>query len=412
MNDNIEMLVLANLVINQDQMLMVRSIINENMFIFKPYKEIYSNLIEMYDEGIKIDFTTLKTYLLENGSMDRITKKEFDAFISNTIDVRFFNIESYCYLLVSKYLRRELILNFNANIDFLERENKNPIDIINNTIEFLTELNPKNEIVLKNSESIQEYINKVNNGLIADIPTGFSSIDEIFKGFGLGDMNIIAGRSKIGKTTFVCNILYNQAFLLDFKVRFYSLEMKREKLLLYLVSKHIQADSEWIVNNTLTNNKYIEYCKFMDTIDNKGLTIIEDLYDLDDIKNDIMKSEEKIIYIDYNELIDVKGANEPLQKLDKIAKVFTKLAKQHNKCIIMIQQFRLMEPKDNIFPKANVTHINYKAGLKDASKILLIDGNLGDNVRDIIIGYNRYGKIGNVELFFNGQYSTFSEVYL
>lgn len=408
----IENFIITILLVNQEKLNIVKSIVSSDMFLSIFNRTIYDSILEMYELKKEIDYLTLEVYLKENDKMDLIGDKKYKDFINTLYKVDVFNIVSYSYILLENSLKRKVLEYSKQNINYIEKDSKNVIDIINNTIEYLIEIRPRIEVEQKNSDSIVEYIRKVNEGLIKDIPTGFASIDNIMGGFGLGDMNIIAGRSKIGKTTFVSNIIYNQAFLLDINVRFYSLEMKRETLLIYLVSKHIQADRKWITAGTLTPAKYQSYLEFMDILDNKGLTIIENMYDINEIKNDIINCKEKIIYIDYNELIEIRGIDDPINKYDKIAKVFTKLAKETNKSINIIHQFRQFEPKDNIFPKAVVSHINYKAGVKDAAKILLVDGVLGEKVRDIIIGYNRYGDIGEVELYFNGLYSTFSEVYI
>lgn len=72
---------------------------------------------------------------------------------------------------------------------------------------------------------IADIVNrKEHPELYAGIPTGFTSLDNVFNGFEKGTLNLVIGMTGTGKSTFVSNIAYHHAFTLEKKVVVLSLE--------------------------------------------------------------------------------------------------------------------------------------------------------------------------------------------
>ena len=86
------------------------------------------------------------------------------------------------------------------------------------------------------SEAMNAYMDILqeryeNRGRIIGVPTGYADLDRLLGGLQRSDLDILAARTSIGKTTFALNIAYNAAIKFQRKIGIFSLEMSTEQLI-------------------------------------------------------------------------------------------------------------------------------------------------------------------------------------
>lgn len=390
--------------------LIIGSILDNNELLTKA-NEILFTSEAFYKLENKIIFEIMNQLLLEKKNFDVTTINELikQKELNNKVNVMYLlNLKSgllftdYCLIVLDKFLKRRTIeVSYNA-AELCYNDNFNIINIIPETIEKLENLRYTFETETSNGTSLLNYMNDLVNGTIADILTGFEKLDNIIKGFRYGHYNILAARPKTGKTTFIINLLYNQCVLSGIPIRFYSLEQPKDEILFKLLCRVLEESEDNVKNENMPTEKIKVKYKFYDTLEKLPLTIVDGLYGINEIANDIITAKERVIYIDYNEYISTK-ANGIFEALDKVSKTFTKIAKNHKKAILMLQQIKT--DVDNKEPGSD--SIFMKAGIKDAAKIMLMYRL--DEELYIKVSENRFGGIGKIRLDMDGSKSLITE---
>jgi replicative DNA helicase len=396
----LERSILGTMLMDNSKIGIVLNIINSNAFYNKQNELIFIAISDLYLANSKVDLFILQQHIKISGINVKISY--INELINNIVSIE--NVEQHCIILLEKYAKRRFAEICTQGLDIVEKDNMNIVDLVQVTQERIKEINIVNSIPKENNVILSEYVQAIRDGLVKDIPTGFQSLDNIIDGFGLGQYIVIAAKPKIGKTTLVTNILHNQSFNLEVPVRFYSLEMKKENVLMNLLAYHIKADTKWIKENTLNIKKDMQMNEFYNLLETKPLTIIDDIYELNILMNDIINCKEKIIYIDYLEYVEHNKVKTLYERMNYVSKRLSSLAKETNKCIVMVQQLRDYQDKPN------VNDLYMKVGEKEAWKIILLHGVIGTDLREIIVALNRSGNIGSFAIGFNYYYSTFSEL--
>ena len=92
--------------------------------------------------------------------------------------------------------------------------------------------------------------------LITGVPTGFSDLDRMTRGFQAGDLIIIAARPSMGKTSLVMNIAEHASLKEGTTVGFFSLEMSREQLFIRLLTSVARIDAHRLMSGAIGPREY------------------------------------------------------------------------------------------------------------------------------------------------------------
>ncbi|WP_420025383.1 DnaB-like helicase C-terminal domain-containing protein (plasmid) [Borreliella yangtzensis] len=175
----------------------------------------------------------------------------------------------------------------------------------------------------KNLSSARDMSKKFQNGKESSaIPSGFSGLDKIIKGFKKSNFVVIGSKSSVGKSDFALNIV-NNLCQQNRSVEFFSIEVSGEDLMTRFMAINAGVESRKICNNRLMDENERQKCgKAYSKIKNfkmyiKGASVIG-IYEL---KAHARKMKEyygvEIIFIDRIGLISVEHAHLP--RFDQIA---------------------------------------------------------------------------------------------
>ena len=245
------------------------------------------------------------------------------------------------------------------------------------------------------------------------IPSGLKSLDSMIYGFTRGEISVIAGRPGHFKSTMMINIVSNLV-----KSGYKVLVMNREMSNVEMMKKMIVLESKNINYETMRSGNYdsddeedmvttIQYI----SKEYKNLIMYDNIMDLAGAMREIRKHKPDVVVDDYIGLINVRGIDDNRLKIDTIMKQYKWAAKNNNMvCILLSQLNRKCEERNNKRPLPS--DLRESGSIEqDAEMILFMyyewcylseASTSGEYGLEVVIGKNRYGKTGNLNIGVSG----------
>jgi replicative DNA helicase len=278
------------------------------------------------------------------------------------------------------------------------------------------------EVVKDSLDTISKLYEKKE--LITGIPSGFKELDKMTAGFQPSDLVIVAGRPSMGKTAFCLNVAQYAAIERKTPIAIFSLEMSKEQLVLRMLCSQSQVEgtrlrtgflheSDW-TKLTLAAGTLYEAPIFID--DTAALSVLELR-----AKARRLKAEHRLgmLVVDYLQLMKGRARVESRQQeISEISRSLKALAKELNIPIIAVSQLsRKTEERTGNRPQ--LSDLRESGAIEqDADVILFLfreevynrqEENQGK--AELIIGKQRNGPIGKVDLAFIDRFTTFKDLY-
>ena len=214
-----EQALLGSILVNNDIIDEVATIINSNIFYDPAHIKIYEVIESLNNKGMIANPITLKNFFEKDNMLNEVGGTEylvkltrFSGSVKQAVD--------YAKIIHEMYLRRELVqISDKLSSDTLNASSQehNAEDIIENTEKSLFDLAERgtfSQSFLKFNKALDLTIEMAtlamkNDQGIVGVPTGLSELDEKLGGLHKSDLIILAGRPSMGKTALATNISYN-----------------------------------------------------------------------------------------------------------------------------------------------------------------------------------------------------------
>ena len=216
-----EQALLGSILVNNDIIDEVATIINSTIFYDPAHIKIYEVIESLNNKGMIANPITLKNFFEKDNMLNEVGGTEylvkltrFSGSVKQAVD--------YAKIIHEMYLRRELVqISDKLSSDTLNASSQehNAEDIIENTEKSLFDLAERgtfSQSFLKFNKALDLTIEMAtlamkNDQGIVGVPTGLSELDEKLGGLHKSDLIILAGRPSMGKTALATNISYNAA---------------------------------------------------------------------------------------------------------------------------------------------------------------------------------------------------------
>lgn len=220
--------------------------IGSDWFYDLRHRTVYNNITALHEAGTAIDAVTVTTRLLDRKEMADAGGLVYLTSLPDSTPSAA-NIAHYIDILRSKFAGRKLIqlaaklksdVYTSVNIQALVDESYRGFDEIAQ-IYVATDkakVKPIREVLVTSADRYERLLAGDRRG----IQTGFVPIDAV-GGFAPGEMVLIAGETKIGKSTFALNLLHG-ALKSGTKVAVFSLEMNDQAWCDRLLSLDLEID--------------------------------------------------------------------------------------------------------------------------------------------------------------------------
>lgn len=233
------------------------------------------------------------------------------------------------------------------------------------------------------------------------IKTGFARLDG-YTYISRGDYVVIGGRPSAGKTALTLQIMLNMAR--EHNVVYFSLETKPDKIFHRLLSCYAGLSLKAIKQQTMTQADWQRVADSTKLCDLKFQIVSAAGWTVDQIQATAMAKGAEIVFIDYIGLIKGRG-KDLYERVTNISMDLHTMAQRQNIAVIALSQLSRQGKE-----KADVTSLRDSGQIEqDADVILLLD-NLDEDRRKLAVAKNKEGRLGSIDLYFDGDHQKFSEV--
>jgi len=281
-------------------------------------------------------------------------------------------------------------------------------------------------LLTKVVERIQELFDRGNSSDVTGVPSGFHDLDSKTAGFQEGDLIIIAGRPSMGKTALALNIGQHVAIDMGMPVAVFSMEMGAEQLAMRLLGSVGRIDAQRLRTGRLTDEDWPKLSEAIERMHAAPLHIDEtpalSSLDLRARARRLAREYGKLglIVVDYLQLMSANSAGENrATEISEISRSLKGLAKELKVPVIALSQLnRTVEQRQDKRPV--MSDLRESGAIEqDADVILFIYRDEVYNpespdkgIAEIIIGKQRNGPIGRVQLRFGGEHTRFDNLAL
>lgn len=402
-----------------------------DMFYDKKNQYIFDALNELTKRNEVVDATILKNEiekkhpLREVGGLEYLTDVISCAASASKID-------AYINIIREKALRRNLInacekienASRNENIEtseLVDDAEKKIFAVSKNrkTSEFKTSdqvVNAAKEMLEARSKSGQD---------VTGLTSGFVDLDKLTTGFHPSELIILAARPAMGKTAFALNLAYNAAISSKKNVAIFNMEMSAEQLMDRMISSVGAVPGNKIRTGRLDHNDWKKANIAMSELANTSM-FFEDTpgITVGEIRAKCRRLASQgnglgLVIIDHMQLIDGGGSygGNKVSEMSDISRGLKRMAIELAVPVVALSQLsRSVEGRENKRPI--MSDLRESGSIEqDADIVMLLyrddyykktDGESSTSISELILGKNRSGSTGTVQLLFQRDISLFS----
>ena len=454
-NVEAEQHLLGSVLVNNDIIDEIANIINSEKFYDPIHIKIYEVIESLNNKGMIANPITLKNYFEKNQGLDDVGGVEylvrltrFSSSVKQAID--------YAKIVHENYVKRELIqISHQIKTDSINPEDDKSSDLIIEDAEKLlfdlaergsfSQSFMKFNLALDQSINMAEQAMKNDQGIVG-VPTGLTDLDEKLGGLHKSDLVIIAGRPSMGKTALATNIAYHAAKNIQLKgtkssVAFFSLEMSSEQLSTRILSEQSRIKSNDIRRGKATEEELSRYIETSRDIYELPLYIDETpAITISTLSNRARRIKRlfglNLIVVDYIQLMRTSSKKNDgrVQEISEITQGLKALAKELGVPVLALSQLsRAVEQRDD--KKPQLADLRESGSIEqDADVVLFVfreeyyeekkqpklgsiehaewQSKMSDiaGLAEILIGKQRHGPTGNIQVEFEGMYTKFKDL--
>jgi replicative DNA helicase len=407
-------------------------LVRDDMFFREAHRRLFRAMIRLSERGDVIDVITLSEELKNTAELDAAGGLAYLAELLDAVPTAA-NIEYHAKIVREKAMLRNLIEAASTIIrdvyDQGERSVEEVLDHAEQNVFKVSQAHERGgfvrikEILWPTFEHI-EHLQQSKSG-ITGVPTGFSDLDKMTMGFQKGDLVIVAGRPSMGKTSWALNVAQSAAIEHEVGVALFSLEMSKEQLVQRFLCAEGRVDAQRLRRGQLSSDEYQRLAAAAGHLntasiwidDSPGNTVLEMR-----AKARRLMAENKfgLLVIDYMQLMASHKSNENrTQEVSEISRGLKGLARELNVPVIALSQLS-RAPEQRTDRRPQLSDLRESGSIEqDADLVMFLyrpeyyfgttdkDGASLEGKAELIVGKQRNGPTGSVDLFFHKAYTRF-----
>jgi replicative DNA helicase len=463
-NIEAEQSLLGAILVNNDAFYRVSDFLEQKHFFEPIHQTIFETAGSLIRMGKVATPVTLKTFVPADTDIGGMTVGQYLARLAAEATT-IINAQDYGRTVYELALRRDLIrigedmvnVAFDAPVDFAPRAQ---IEDAERRLYELAESGRYEGGFQRFAQAMKVALDMAANayqrdGKLSGIATGLRDLDAKMGGLQRSDLVILAGRPGMGKTALATNIAFNIAKAHQAEVQadgtmksvnggivgFFSCEMSAEQLATRILAEQTKIASSQIRRGGINQSEFDRIRDYTIQLEHLPLYVDEtggiSISQLTARARRLKRQKGlDILVIDYIQLLQGSGkrSDNRVQEVTEITTNLKALAKELNIPIIALSQLsRQVENRDDKRPQlsdlresgsieqdADVVMFVYREEYYLANKEprpgtpehekwqLEMDLALGK--AEVIVGKQRHGPTGTVELHFEGQFTRFSDL--
>src|SRR5687768_17610781 len=429
-----EISVLGGMLIDADAVARALEIVDDSMFYREANRRIFRSMSRLFQRGQVVDPITISEELKKTDELEYVGGLAYLAELLDAVPTAA-NIEYHARIVRERALLRNLI---NASSQIIrdayepgERTVEEVLDQAEHNIFQVAQSHDREgfvwikKILYPTFERIEQI--QATQGGITGIPTGFSDLDEMTGGFQKGDLVIVAARPSMGKTALTTGVALHASISHQVPTALFSLEMSKEQLVQRMLCSEALVDLGRLLRGRLTDDDYVRLAQaagHLNTapiwIDDSGALSVLEMR----AKARRLKAEQPdlgLIIVDYIQLMQggVGQQENRQQEVSAISRGLKALSKELGVPILALSQLS-RAPEQRADHRPQLSDLRESGSLEqDADLVMFLyrpeyyvpaneaqeKGIAGK--AELIIGKQRNGPTGTVELFFRKESTRF-----
>jgi len=463
-NIEAEQQLLGAILTNNDVFDRVAGVINETHFYDPVHARIYEIASARIAKNALASPVTLKAFLEDDPGLKELGGPNYLVRLAGAA-ISSFAARDYAQMIYDLAIRRKLMdlgrdISEKASRVEVQSEPREQIVDAEQALYKLAEAGQVNQGFQSFLSAVTDAVNVANaayqrDGGMSGISTGLQDMDKKLGGLHKSDLLILAGRPSMGKTSLATNIAFNiaKAYKRGLKqdgtegavdggvVGFYSLEMSSEQLAARILSEASEVPSEQIRRGDMTEaefRRFVEAAKSLEAcplfIDDTPALPISQLA----ARARRLKREHglDVLIVDYLQLVRPASAKDSrVNEVSEITQGLKAIAKELDIPVIALSQLsRQVENREDKRPQ--LSDLRESGSIEqDADVVMFVfreeyykerekpgDHELEAMAKwqeemerlhgraEVVIGKQRHGPIGTVELSFEGRFTRFGNL--
>ena len=393
---------------------------DEDMYDLR-HRTILKALTEMSASGSKIDTTTLYQWLKDRNEIESVGGVQYIAALPDSAPSSA-SLDYYLGILLEKAMLRRMISTCVEAVGKAYSDGESDVSGLVEWVEkkimsvrgkFGRESIPINELVRRAITAIEESFG--SNGRITGVPSGIPDLDSLTCGFQPSDMVVLAAFPSTGKTSLAMNMVSYAAVDCQIPSGVFSLEMRGEKLVAWILHSRSRTDSKRIKRGLLDEDdmrrltvESVRIAKANLHIDSaSGLTASQFRAKA---RRMVQEHGIKFIVVDYLQLLagdDSKGRDNREREVSGIAKVCKETAMELEIPVMVLSQVN----DDGALRESRAIGQHADTVMKLKKSKGAPEDDLDDDVvpTDLKLVKQRDGPTGTVNLVFLKKYTRFEQ---
>jgi len=395
------------------------------------HKLIFSAMITLFERGEPLDLITVSNVLKDNNKFDAAGGPGYLATLTDIVPVAA-NIVHYARIVREKSILRRLIQTC-TEIAGRCYEEQDDIDGLLDDVETTVfeisraksgqSFHPLKTVINTTFKYIEKLYERKEH--ITGVPTEYHDFDKMTAGLQPADLIILAARPSMGKTALAINMVQNAALLHKVPVAVFSLEMSKEQLGMRMLCSISRVDAQRLRTGFLKEQDWPKLTRAVGMLsdapiyidDTPAITVLEMR-----AKARRLKTEHNIglVVVDYLQLMRGRSnVNSREQEISEISRSLKAMAKELGIPVLALSQLnRSLETRPNKRPQ--LSDLRESGAIEqDADVIMFIyrdevynkaEDNPKRGIAEIIIGKQRNGPTGSLELAFLDHITTFENL--
>jgi replicative DNA helicase len=413
----------------------VADLVTVDDFYRHDHRLIFQHVARLIDFSKPADAVTVFETLQNSGKAEDCGGLQYlNALAQNTPSAA--NIRRYAEIVRDRSILRQLAAVGDeiatAAFNPLGKETKQILDDAESRVFRIAEQGQRgrqgflrlDDLLAQQLSRIQELFERANPSDVTGVPTGFTDLDSKTSGLQPGDLIIVAGRPSMGKTSLAINIGEHVAIDLGMPVAVFSLEMGAAQLALRMLGSIGRIDQMRLRTGRLNPDDWTRLSSAIERMQSAPMHIDEtpalNALELRARARRLAREYKHLglVIVDYLQLMSASSSGENrATEISEISRSLKALAKELKVPVIALSQLnRTVEQRTDKRPV--MSDLRESGAIEqDADLILFIyrdevynPESADKGIAEIIIGKQRNGPIGRVNLRFGGEHTRFDNL--
>ncbi len=425
-----ERALLGSIMVRASSLHEVADIVDGDSLYVEKHRLVYEAMMDLFRKNEPVDLVSVSSRLKAKKQLEAIGGSAYLSELAALVPTST-NAKYYAEQVSKKSTLRRLIgagdhiveLGFNeANeIEYTIDEAEKAVFNVSESTKHSNAFVGIKSILPKTMETI-EHLHETS-GELRGVPTGFKDLDNKIAGLQKSDLIILAARPSMGKTSLALDIARQAALQHNIPIGIFSIEMSAQQLTDRMVAAEARVDS-W----KMRTGQQLTETDFERITDAMGRLSQAPIFIDDTPGNSILRMRSTarrlksqhglgLIVVDYLQLMTTsKNYDSMVNQVTEISRSLKSLAKELDVPVLALSQLsRAVESRGG---KPRLSDLRDSGSIEqDADVVMFIhredkyqDEPERPNIAEILIEKHRNGPTGKIELYFDGNKTTFLNI--